>query len=172
MSKKPPVAHAHGFALVVALIFLLVLTVLAMLALSIGTMQTRIAGNAGNSMISFESSEGALRIAQGKLLAGAYSDFAANANGLYTPNLTDAPLWTTVDWSGGDVINADYTGNSNHPTHYIVEELPSVVVPGGNASSSQEYGGGSPQVKIYRITSRAVGADGKSPTLLQSLFHG
>lgn len=168
--NRPSLRRGRGYALVTALILLLILAAMSVVALSLGTMQTRVAANAGNALVSFEVAEGALTSAESQLLSGSYSDFAGNANGLYTMNPGTAPIWTTVDWTGGGAIKAPYSGNAGAPAYYLIEQLPSVSAPGQSAAS-QQYGGGAPRVRVFRITARAVGANGKTPTLLQSLFH-
>lgn len=164
----------RGFVLLTALIMLLVLTLIALVAMSFEANQARVAGNTANAQISFETAEGALRIVEGNLLSSTY---AANqfvlggSNGLYLFDPTQPPVWSlSSTWTGNNVIASGFTGQSATAALVVIEQLPSVSLPGQNLASIQ-YGGGSPPARVYRITARAVGANGKAPVLVQSIFH-
>ena len=155
-------AHSEqGFTLIVALILLLILTVVAVTQVSFNTMVTRIATNSADALVAFQTAEGALNQAANQLLASTYtpSNFISNSNGLYLFNANNAPLWTTVNWSSAGAVISSYQGNSNAQGAYIIEQLPSVTMPGQNMSKP---------TLIYRITARAVGASGNGLIILQA----
>lgn len=165
----------RGFVLLTALVLLLVLTLAALVAMVYQANQARVAGNTANAQISFETAEGALRIAEGQLLTGAYTGVpftTAGNNGLYLFNPLQAPLWTNPStWSGsGTTFASTFSGLSSAAPQVMIEQLPSVAMPGQSLASVQ-YGGGVQTVNVYRITVRAVGANGKAPVMVQSIFH-
>ena len=164
----------HGFVLLTALVMLLVLTLIALVAMSFEANQARVAGNTANAQIAFETAEGALRIAEGNPLSSTYAAnqfVVGGANGLYLFNSTSQPIWSQpTTWSGSNVIVSGFTGQSATSALVVIEQLPSVSLPGQNLASIQ-YGGGSPPARVYRITARAVGLNGKAPVMVQSIFH-
>lgn len=164
----------RGFVLLTALVMLLVLTLIALVAMSFEANQARVAGNTANAQIAFETAEGALRIAEGSLLSSTYAAnqfVTGGANGLYLFNPLSQPIWSqSSTWGGGNVIVSGFTGQSATAALVVIEQLPSVSLPGQNLASIQ-YGGGSPPARVYRITARAVGANGKAPVMVQSIFH-
>ncbi|MEO6920043.1 MAG: PilX N-terminal domain-containing pilus assembly protein [Collimonas sp.] len=151
----------RGATLFITTIMMLLLTILALGAMSLNSMQTRIATNAADAQIAFQTAEGALNQAQTNIIAGNYppGTFVANSNGLYTFAPASAPLWTTVNWSSSSAAIQSFTGNSSAPAAYIIEQLPSVIRPGQNYKK---------QTQVFRVTVRAVGASGGAPVMLQS----
>jgi type IV pilus assembly protein PilX len=150
-----PNKSSQGFILIVALLLLLTLTLLALAGISINSSQTRVAANATDSEISFEKVEATLNRATNLLMNYTYTsaNFLQNQAGLYQWSPTTAPVWQTVNWSGGSVI----PGFSN--ANFIIEQLPSVIKPGQNMSAS---------TSVYRITAQVTGQNGSSYVLLQS----
>lgn len=164
-----------GFVLLTALVLLLALTLAALVAMVYQANQARVAGNTANAQISFETAEGALRIAEGQLLSGAYTAVpftATGNNGLYLFNPLQAPYWTNPStWTtSGATFPSTFTGLSSAAPQVLIEQLPSVAMPGQSLATTQ-YGGGVQTVNVYRITVRAVGANGKAPVMVQSIFH-
>ena len=150
----------NGYILLLTLVMLVMITVLALSLVSQNTSQTRIAANATDMEITFEKGEGALNQAINSLIFGNYSllGFSLNANGLYQLNTEAAPLWSTINWSSNAVINS-FQGNTGAAASYFIEQLPSVIQPGQNMNIPTQ---------IYRITTRSVGANGKTAILLQA----
>ena len=155
------IQSCQGSVLIITLLLMLMLTVIAVTQISFNSTQTRIATNTADLQVAFQTAEGALNAATNNILAGTYtsSGFAANANGLYTPNPSDDPLWSTINWSGQNAVITSFQGNSNGQATYIIEQLPSVIGPGQNFNKPAQ---------VYRITARAVGASGNSVVMLQS----
>lgn len=167
--------NSTGFVLLTALVLLLVLTLAALVAMVYQANQARVAGNTANAQISFETAEGALRVAEGNLLSGVYTQIPftlAGSNGLYLFNPAQAPMWTVAStWTGtGTTFPSTFQGLSSAAPQVMIEQLPSVSMPGQSLASVQ-YGGGVPTVNVYRITTRAVGANGKAPVMVQSIFR-
>lgn len=157
-------AVQKGSTLIVALILLVILTVLAVSEVSFNTILTRVAANSSDALVAFNTAEGALSQATTRLLAGTYStsNFVSNSNGLYLLAPGNAPLWTTVNWSSSATAMQSYQGNSSATAAYIIEQLPSVTLPGQSMAKP---------TSIYRITARAVGSSGSSPVILQTIIQ-
>ena len=149
----------NGSVLILALILLLILTVMVVSEMSVNNTQTRIATNTADAHVAFATAEAALNEATNNLLAGQYTAFAANTNGLYVFDFNNAPWWTTINWTAAGAVIQSFQGTSNTRSAYIIEQLPSVIKPGQNVSSPAQ---------VYRITARAVGASGNSAVILQS----
>jgi len=163
LSTLPGRSARRGFVLITVLLIVLLITVLAIAIVSLNTNQTRIATNAADSQISFQTAEGALTQASAAVLAGTYSSaqFAANTAGLYTYNASaTAPLWTTVNWNSSTAVITGFQGDASAAAAYIVEQLPSVIKPGEDFKHP---------TMVYRITARGVGATSNSVTILQAL---
>lgn len=169
-----------GFILITVLAFVVVLTLVALMAMPNQVSQIRGATGAANSRISFETAEGALRLAEQELVKGTYKAYGDNANGLYDVSSGD-PIqgtgssarvqyrWTTTTWGNSDSIQSSFIGGSSQKPRFIIEKLPFIHDPSQGGSIAFD----APRnYDIYRITVRAVGADGGSPTILQSVFIG
>ncbi len=166
-----------GVVLFVALILLLILSLIGVTAARMESVEERMARNDDNHQIGMEAAEAALRAAEGGILSGIYSDFSANANGLYTFNTTTGSSSVPANWSttAGAALPA-YAGPSlsavqlTQAPQAVIESLPPVAVPGDSIGSVQ-YASPTPPVTVYRVSVSAVGADGTSTTSLQSIFR-
>jgi Tfp pilus assembly protein PilX len=159
-----------GFVLVLAILLLLLLIIVTLAVLNLPMIQTRISANTANAQVAFVTGEGTLRSAEGRLLSGTFASFASNASGLYTFDPTLAPVWTTVDWTTDAVLTSPFSGGSAQAGQFLIEELPSVTLP-GQSTAVHQYGSAAPTARVFRITARAVGANGKAPEIVQSIFH-
>ncbi len=156
----------QGSTLIVTIILVLLLTILGLGGIAVNSTQTRIATNAADSQIAFQTAEGALRLVQSGLLSGTYpkQNFLANSGGLYLLQPSNAPLWKTIDWSSSSDVISGFQGSSSSPSKFFIEQLPSVVPPGTGFKTPQS-------ISIYRVTARAVGASGGSPVILQDTIR-
>lgn len=154
----------NGSILIITLLLMLMLTIMAVTQVSFNSTQGHIATNTNDAQVAFHTAEGALNEATNNLLAGNYatSSFLGNANGLYQFNASNAPLWTTVDWTSTAAVIMSFRGGSSAQAAYIIELLPSIVKGGQNSGIPTQ---------VYRITARAVGASGNSPVILQSTIQ-
>lgn len=156
--------NQKGYILLLTLVMLVMLIILALALVSVNTSQTRIAGNATDLEISFEKSEGAVNQAINSLIKGTYSGstFRQNNNGLYLFNSNTAPLWSTVNWNSSNAVIKSFQGNSGSAASYIIEQLPSVIIPGQNMKVPTQ---------VYRITAQTVGSRGNTATLVQTTLQ-
>lgn len=153
-----------GYVLITTLVLMIMLTVMALTQVSMNSTQTRVAANATDSEISFEKTEGALNEAVNSIINGTYNpdSFLRNNNGLYLFDDSIAPLWKTLDWSNSNAVINSFQGQSGSNASYILEKLPSVIVPGQNMKTP---------ANVYRITSRSTGANGNTSVLIQSTIQ-
>lgn len=154
----------QGSVLILTLLLMVMLTVIAITQVNFNSTQTHIATNTADSQVAFQTAEGALNEATNHLIAGTYptTSFLSNTNGLYYFNQNNAPLWTTVDWTNSNAVILSFQGKSSAPGAYMIEQLPSVILPGQNANSPAQ---------VFRITAHGVGASGSSPITLQSTLQ-
>jgi type IV pilus assembly protein PilX len=167
-----PASGQRGAVLIAALIFLVILTLLGTTGVMNNALQERMAGNARNRDLAFQSAEHALEAADLWIKTqtrdtlktaldpngdGNYADQVANDGIRPSGELhdNDATYWrTTFDWTSTDLRSATGANLSNvaAQAHYIVEKLPSYTAPGP------------PPVihDFYRVTARGVGGVGDS----------
>jgi type IV pilus assembly protein PilX len=156
-----PAPVQRGAVLFITIMLMLMLTVLGLGLVSLNSTQTRIATNSGDVQIAFQTAEGALNQAQSNILAGSYpaNSFLANSNGLYVFNPANSALWSSVNWASSSAVIQSFQGGSKTPAAYIIELLPSVILPGQSMKRA---------TSVFRITARAVGPSGGAPVMLQS----
>jgi type IV pilus assembly protein PilX len=162
-----------GIVLFVALILLLILSLLGVTAARMQTVEERMARNEDNHQLGQQSAEAGLRGAETGLLTGIYTNFAANANGLYAPLLSNGSPVSTLDWTtallyAGPPLN--FLPAASQTPKFVIENLPSVAVAGDDLSVTS-LNPASPPVTVYRVTAQGVGADGTSTTTLQSIVR-
>jgi len=161
-----------GAVLFVVLILLLILSLLAVTAARMQTVEERMARNDDNRQLGQQAAEAALRSAETGLLTGVYIDFAANANGLYTPFLPNGSPVPTIDWTTAAVLpygGPPLTSVTVPVPKFVIEQLPSVAVAGDDISVASLNP--STTVTVYRVTAQGVGADGTSTTTLQTIVR-
>jgi len=153
-------SRQQGYVLLTTLILMIMLTMLALTQVSLNTTQTRVTTNVTDTEITFEKTEGAVNEAINSINNGTYisASFLNNSNGLYLYNQNSSPLWKSVNWSSGAVINS-FQGKAGSQASYLIEKLPSVCQPGQNCKIP---------TNIYRITGRGLGANGNSSVVIQT----
>jgi type IV pilus assembly protein PilX len=172
-----------GIVLFVALILLVILSLLGVTAARMQTVEERMARNEDNRQTGAQAAEAALRNAEGGILAGIYSTFSANANGLYELTPSAGSVVSGINWqTAGAATVLSYTGPTNtgpnlssipagaQAPKYVIESLPPVAVPGESINQVQ-YAAPTTPVAVYRVTANGQGADQTSSTTLQSIFR-
>lgn len=181
--------QASGFVLFIALVFLLILTLLGVVMFSSGGNEQRMAGNFQQKTRALLAADSAIEVAQ-QAIAQSQITLTAGCSGLIaTPQICPYgslpnPILDS-SWVGtaavavklgsgtfGGPVGAG--GNSNayasYP-EYNIEQVPGVpAFPGYNLGAGQQYGGGSPQIKLYRITGWGVGGNANAIAVVQSLY--
>src|SRR5262245_53024710 len=90
-SSRP--ASQTGAALMMALIFLILMTLLGAAAMRGSALQEQMAGNSRDWNLAFQASEAALREAENFLRFTAVLPEFDDADGFYTVNSADRPVW-------------------------------------------------------------------------------
>ena len=160
--------HERGAALIIALVLLLLMTVLGVTGLRTTTLQERMAGNARDSNLAFQSAEASLRAGE-QLLEGAVPPFTG-ANGLVLaqPGAGLATFWNAYDWAGNSRAVTGVAGVAANP-QYVIEELPATLASANG--SLVEGGAGVGEAGFYRITARAVGGTADAVAILQTTYR-
>lgn len=165
-----------GVVLFVALILLLILSLIGVTAARLQTVEERMARNENNHQLAEQGAEAALRAAEGGLLSGLYTNFAANTNGLYELTPSNGSIVTTVNWNNAAAVLpypgpalAQVPAGAQQPK-FIIENLPAVAMPGESINDVQ-YAAPTTPVTVYRVTATGQGADSTSTTTIQSIVR-
>ncbi len=173
-------ASQRGATLIFTLVILMVVTLMGVSAIQDTTLEEKMAGNLRSRNLAFQGAESALAAGElyltGKAVLPTFTA-AGTSTGLYLPTTSSPSRWNAVDWSdaskvvmvsvtdpgSGDAIAL--SGLSGSPA-YIIEELDASTF-----GSSLEAGKPVDTAKFYRITARAVAADGVTEVMLQSYYR-
>jgi type IV pilus assembly protein PilX len=174
----------QGIALVTALIFMVVLTLLSVAAMRTTGLEEKMAANALNQDLAFQSAEAAVREGIFQVIGGTItttSGFVSGCTttapkGLCLPSTTATPIWNTVLPFGQTTISSAaqtyagvaLTGIALQP-QYIIELLPNVPVPPGN-SIGIGLGAGAGTATPYRITARGWGLAPEAQATTQTTY--
>ena len=165
-----------GVVLFISLVMLLIITVLGISSVQSTSMQERMARNARDTNLAFQSAESAIKDAEEYIetftsLAG----FPDNAAGLYVePDFGDPTNWTIVDWDAGsgyrDVGITTISGVATQPK-YIIEFVKTVVsevdrLNLDNIGQSTGFG----RSQVFRITVYGTGGTDNSHVVIQSTY--
>lgn len=170
-------ARQRGIVMFVALILLLVLTLLGIALARVQTTEERLAQNDSNHQLALQTAEATLQAGYDADAGGVYSNFTGTAPGLATVSTEMANTGTTLGynstWSTPGVNTIVYNGPalaSAPPAanpQYVIEQMPSAVIPGCNLGNAAATGN---QVTIHRITAHANGGDGTASATVQ-IYH-
>jgi len=175
---RPVRARQEGAILVVTLVLLLILTMIGVTVSRMQTVEERMSRNEQNRDLAMQASEAALRNAEAAVLDAIYTNFAQNANGLFTlipanGSIVDqlyagtAPAGAVLTYAGPALANVPLA----QQPQFVIESLPPVAMPGDNLGQVGAANNPVPPVKIYRVTARAVGGDGTATVTLQSIYR-
>jgi len=161
--------HAErGVALITGLIFLVILTLLSVAAMRTTLLEEKMAGNARDIDLAFQSAESALRQGQEELRGAVPPALAAGTP--RTPRITDGALdayWIgTHNWIAQSAVGWQPNGTFA-PPRYVIELLDVGTASGGGSL------GIAPQSDqgIYRVTARGVGATANTVVILQTSYQ-
>jgi type IV pilus assembly protein PilX len=166
----------NGVVLFISLVMLLIITVLGLSSVQSTSMQERMARNARDTNLAFQSAESAIKDAEAYVeTLTALDGFPDNNNGLYLEaNYGDASNWTTVNWDAGpgyrDADVTNIVGVATQPK-YIVEFVKTVVsdVDRLNLDNiGQDTGSG--QSHVFRITVFGTGGTDSARVMIQSTY--
>lgn len=166
-----------------ALVFLLLLTIIGIAAMGTTSLEEKMAHNAKDRNLAFQSAESALLLGE-SWIAG-QTDlpvFPNNSMGLYSLSATSTPVWDSVDWSGSSVVmypNVPYgslsitaggagstLGEIQTQPKYIVEYVAQVQ----NESASLAVDDPYRWRHVMRVTARGTGGTDAAVVMNQSNF--
>jgi type IV pilus assembly protein PilX len=164
----------RGAVLIVSLIFLLVITMLAVGSMQNTMLEEKMAGNASDRNLAFQSTESAVREAEvfieGIVSLGNFGD----AGGLRGRTATEPGFDDQATWSDTNnyvTAAADY-GSYDEP-RYFVKHITTVSGTEGSLNMSG-YGEnkGTGDVTIFRITARGTGGSADSAEVILRTQYG
>jgi type IV pilus assembly protein PilX len=181
--ESPSRRAQSGAVLFVSLIFLLILTLLGVMLARMQSSEERMAQNDSNHELAVEAAEAALRLAEANIRQGLYTQaqFTANAAGLYTLNPAVGSVYTPgYDWAAqeaaGNTIGYNGPALASVPAlpasqpQFIIENLPSVALPGANIGSCGGYNANG-CTTVFQITTHATGGDATGNATLRSIYQ-
>lgn len=166
-----------------ALVFLLLLTIIGIAALGTTSLEEKMAHNAKDRNLAFQSAESALLLGE-SWIAGQTDMpvFPNNSYGLYSLSSTGTQVWDSVNWSGSSIVtypNVPYgtlnvaaggAGSTlaeiNTQPKYIIEYLAQVQ----NESASLEVDDPYRWRHVMRVTARGTGGTDAAVVMNQSNF--
>jgi type IV pilus assembly protein PilX len=164
----------RGAVLFVSLIFLLVLTLLGVMLARTQTTEERMAANDANRDIALEAAGATLRFAEMNISQGNYSAFSQNTAGLYTLDPAVGDVYSPAIWNSANGV-LTYTGTPlasvSAAPEFIVEQLPSVALPGNSLGACQQGYGANGCVQVFEITAHASGGDRSGNATLRSIYE-
>jgi type IV pilus assembly protein PilX len=158
----------RGAALITGLIFMVVLTMIAMAALRGTVLEEKMAGNARDIDLAFQSAEAALRGGEQVLNQATLPTFAATG-----PYLTasgsrgDSTYWINYTWNDANssALSTAPAGVAEAP-RFVIEQMPSVAGAGGSLKAGPIAESG-----MYRVTARGVGGSPNTRIYLQETYR-
>lgn len=179
---SPAPRHQQGMVLIIALIILLVLTILGVAGMSTSSLQSRMAANAHDRQIAFQTAEAALRAGEDYVQNHVPNNSTYIAN-TFTTNCTNGlcdcsststvcPVyWTdpTLNvWSTAGkhvTVTTNFNQVAEQPM-YIIEFMGWVPNPG----QTTNIGAQSNDPMLFRITALGTGQSPNAKVMLQSTY--
>lgn len=162
-----PGKNQSGVVLILSLIMLLLLTLIGTVGVQSTSLEEKMAHNARDKDLAFQTAESALTSIENNIPALANFS-AAGTSGLYTFNttvdLSDAQLKSDAFWINNPVASftTSNLGNSIANAQYIIQALePGCFIPPCTAGVTQQ---------AYSITVRATGRNSTTVVVLQAVF--
>ena len=155
MTMQAIMKKQTGVVLVVGLVFLLVMTIIGVTAIQSSTMQERMAGNASDRNLAFQSAETALKRGEDEVIGQGCVDLKANTAGQPDPDATN--------WSGANVVTLD----ASYPHRaYALTRVP----PQQSEDESEEAEAESTCGGFYFVTAKAESPKGMRVVLQSTVF--
>jgi type IV pilus assembly protein PilX len=176
--KLPNFQSSHrrqrGAVMIVSLVFLLVITMLAVGGMQNTLLEEKMAGNASDRNLAFQSTESAVREAEifieGIVSLGNFG----NAGGLRGRTAVEPGYYDQTTWTDANkYIEATTDFGSYDEPRYFVKHLTTVTGTEGSLNMSG-YGDnkGTGDVTICRITARGTGASSDSAEVILRTQYG
>ena len=154
----------RGAVLVTGLIFMVVLTLLVVSGMRGTILEEKMAGNARDADLAFQSAEAALRAGE-QVLNGTLPVFAATGANL-TVGSRDSVYWlSNHNWSSDSTAYASVLDGTAAAPRYVIEELPAVPEVGGSVKF------GPLETTYYKVTARGVGGNPLTLSYVQTTYR-
>ena len=173
-NRYPAMQRQQGIALVMSMAFLLILTLIGITAMNTSALEERMTGNMVDKNYALQAAESALLAGETAVwgLGGVPPLVPPNPNdGFHKPSITLIPRWDEVGmWTGSDHFS--YAGLSKVATQpkFIIEWMDQVPT-GSGITGGEGYGGGSPELDVFRITARGTGSSDNAVSMVQSTYE-
>lgn len=196
-SSPSPRFRQNGFVLAMSLLFLLLLTIIGITALNTSSLEEKMAHNVKDKNLSLQAAESAISMAetwlgaaniQREQVSNTFIPGLASSTDGFTKvvNLTDAPIWKTMNWNasngdfqiypavpwGATINSALNTNYFDAPPRYVFEHLATTscdkLAPKGESGN---YGDPNTPCNVLYITSRGVGGTPNAVSMAQSTFN-
>jgi type IV pilus assembly protein PilX len=164
----------QGAVLVVSLIFLLVITMLAVGSMQNTMLEEKMAGNASDRNLAFQSTESALREAEVFIEGIVSLGNFGSAGGLRGRTDIEPSFYDQTTWGdANNYVEAATDFGSYEEPRYFVKHLTTVAGTEGSLNMSG-YGDnkGTGDVTIFRITARGTGASSDSAEVILRSQYG
>lgn len=169
IQTSPAPRTEQGAALVTGLIFMVVLTLISMAALRGTLLEEKMAGNARDIDLAFQSAETALRAGEAVLNQATLPAFSATGAYLTASGSRGSSVYwiQTYIWN-----NANSTELATVPTgayeapRFVIEQMPSVAGAGGSLKAGPVVESG-----MYRVTARGIGGTPNTRIYLQETYR-
>ena len=164
----------RGAVLIVSLIFLLVITMLAVGSMQNTMLEEKMAGNASDRNLAFQSTESAVREAEGFIEGIVSLGNFGDAGGLRGRTAVEPGYYDQATWANAaNFIEATTDFGSYDEPRYFIKHLTTVTGTEGSLNMSG-YGDnkGTGDVTVFRITARGTGASADSAEVILRTQYG
>lgn len=156
----------RGVALITGLIFMVVLTLLVVTAMRTTILEEKMAGNARDINLAFQSSESALRAGEQVLNQASLPAFASTGAYLTQASRDDTYWLSTHNWTTNSALYSSVPNGVAAAPSYVIEELASVPTPGFTKKA-----GPLSEIGYYKVTARGVGGNSNTAVFVQSTYR-
>lgn len=164
----PALRTQHGAALITGLIFMVVLTLISMAALRGTLLEEKMAGNARDIDLAFQSAETALRAGEAVLNQATLPAFAATGAYLTASGTRGSSVYwiQTHSWSTHSTLVSTVPAGVYEAPRFVIEQMPSVAGAGGSLKAGPLAESG-----VYRVTARGTGGTPNTRIYLQETYR-
>lgn len=171
MTRLIKLPHKHrGAALVVSLIVLMILTLIGVASMQSTALEERMAGNIRDLNIALQTTESALREAEGVIEGLADTSGFGAGGGLYTLNNAPDPF-SGGTWAGTASLTATTGVGGAVAPRYFIELIGDFAPDDGTEVNIFNYGEASgADVTVFRIVARGTGGTGTAQVILETFY--
>lgn len=163
-----------GAVLAVSLILLLIVTLVAVSSMQGTALEEKMAGNARDRNLAFQTAESAVREAEniidGVVSLGGFS----GVGGLYGLNDAEPDFGSATTWSDGTqhAVSVSYYGSFQQPRFYVKQFTTVTGTEGALNMSGYGDNKGTGDVTIFKITGRGIGGNADSAEVILRSHYG